>query len=202
LTAVPRVTISNEIGALAASFGQMSGSLAQAIERMRETSGALITSADRLSTSATNLSDLARGTLAQMEEIAQGAEAQREQMRVASEVATGLAAALRQGAAQAGEVGQAAGGARTKLEDSARTVAVLDREAEEIQSITAVIEQFAQETHMLSLNAAVEARRASEALRPSPTRCVPWPSALPDLPMRWRASALVHRWRSKAWAGP
>jgi methyl-accepting chemotaxis protein len=165
LTAVPETPTSDEIGALAASFRQMTISLAQAIERMRETSGALIPSADRLSASATNLSELARGTLAQMEEIARGAEMQREQMLAASEVATGLAAALRQGAQQAGEVGQAAREAQAKLEGSARTVAVLDEEAEEIQSITAVIEQFAQETHMLSLNAAIEARRAGEAGR-------------------------------------
>ena len=165
LTAVPETPTSDEIGALAASFRQMAGSLAQAIERMRETSGALISSADRLSTSATSLSEMARGTLAQMEQIAQGAETQREQMRAASEVATGLAAALRQSAQQAGEVGQAAREAQTKLEGSARTMAVLDEEAEEIQSITAVIEQFAQETHMLSLNAAIEARRAGEAGR-------------------------------------
>jgi methyl-accepting chemotaxis protein len=165
LTAVPETPTSDEIGALAASFRQMTGSLAQAIERMRETSGALIPAADRLSASATNLSELARGTLAQMEEIAQGAEAQREQMHAASQVATGLTAALRQSAQQAGEAGQAAREAQTKLEGTARTVAVLDEEAEEIQSITAVIEQFAQETHMLSLNAAIEARRAGEAGR-------------------------------------
>jgi len=165
LTVVPEAPTSDEIGALAASFRQMTGSLAQAIERMRETSGALIGSADRLSTSATNLSELARGTLAQMEEIAQGAEAQREQMHAASQVATGLTAALQQSAQQAGEAGQAAREAQTKLEGTARTVAVLDEEAEEIQSITAVIEQFAQETHMLSLNAAIEARRAGEAGR-------------------------------------
>jgi methyl-accepting chemotaxis protein len=165
LTVVPETPTSDEIGALAASFRQMAGSLSQAIERMRETSGALISSADRLSTSATSLSEMARGTLAQMEEIAQGAETQREQMQAASQVATGLATALRQSAQQAGEVGQAAREAQTKLEGSARTMAVLDEEAEEIQSITAVIEQFAQETHMLSLNAAIEARRAGEAGR-------------------------------------
>jgi methyl-accepting chemotaxis protein len=165
LTVVPETPTSDEIGALAASFRQMATSLAQAIERMRETSGTLIGSADRLSTSATNLSELARGTLAQMEEIAQGAEAQRGQMRAASQVASGLAAALRQSAQQAGEAGQAAREAQTRLEGTARTVAVLDEEAEEIQSITAVIEQFAQETHMLSLNAAIEARRAGEAGR-------------------------------------
>jgi methyl-accepting chemotaxis protein len=165
LTAVPEKSSSDEIGALATSFRQMATSLSQAIERMRETSGALIGSADRLSTSATNLSGLARGTLAQMEEIAQGAEAQREQMHAASQVASGLAATLRQSARQAGEAGQAAREAQTRLEGTARTVAVLDEEAEEIQSITAVIEQFAQETHMLSLNAAIEARRAGEAGR-------------------------------------
>jgi methyl-accepting chemotaxis protein len=165
LTVVPETPTSHEIGALAASFRQMATNLSQAIERMRETSGALISSADRLSTSATSLSEMARGTLAQMGEIAQGAETQREQMRAASEVAAGLAAALRQSAQQASEVGQAAREAQAKLEGSARTVAVLDEEAEEIQSITAVIEQFAQETHMLSLNAAIEARRAGEAGR-------------------------------------
>jgi methyl-accepting chemotaxis protein len=165
LTVVPELSTANEIGALATSFRQMATSLGQAIGHMRETSHALIASADQLSTSATNLNGLARGTLAQMEHIARGAEEQREQMRVASGVATEIAAALRQSARQAGDVGQAAQDAQAKLEDTARTVAVLDQDAEEIQSITAVIEQFAQETHMLSLNAAIEARRAGEAGR-------------------------------------
>jgi methyl-accepting chemotaxis protein len=165
LTAVPDIPASNEIGALAASFRQMADSLGQAIERMRETANVLTTSADRLSTSATNLSRLARGTLAQMAQIVQGAEAQRQQMRLAAELAAGIAAELRQGAQQAGEVGQAARDAQARLEHTARVVALLDQEAVEIQSITAVIEQFAQEIHMLSLNAAIEARRAGEAGR-------------------------------------
>lgn len=165
LTAVPHIPQANEIGALAASFRQMATSLGQAIARLRETSAALTASAAQLFASTASLNDLARGTLAQMEQIARGAEVQREQMRVASGVAAEIAAALRQSAHQAGEVGQAARGAQAQLAEAARTVAVLDREAIEIQNITAVIEQFARETHMLALNAAIEARRAGEAGR-------------------------------------
>jgi methyl-accepting chemotaxis protein len=165
LTAVPDIPKANEIGALAASFRQMATGLGQAIARMRETSAALTASAAQLFASTANLNDLARGTLTQMEQIAHGAEAQREQMRVASGVAVEIAAGLRQSAQQAGEVGQAAHGAQAQLEETARTVVVLDREATEIQNITAVIEQFARETHMLALNAAIEARRAGEAGR-------------------------------------
>ena len=165
LSAVPDIPASNEIGALAASFRRMTSSLGQAIERMRETASTLTASADRLSTSATSLSSLSRGTLVQMEQIARGAQAQREQMCVAAELAVGIAAALHTSARQATQVGQAAQGAQDRLEHTARTVAVLDREATEIQGITAIIEQFARETHMLSLNAAIEARRAGEAGR-------------------------------------
>jgi methyl-accepting chemotaxis protein len=165
LTAAPDVPAANEIGALAASFRQMAASLGQAIARMRETSAALTASAAQLFASTASLNDLARGTLTQMEQIARGAETQREQMRVASGVAAEIVAALRQSAQQAVEVGQAAHGAQAQLEETARTVAVLDREAVEIQNITAVIEQFARETHMLALNAAIEARRAGEAGR-------------------------------------
>lgn len=165
LTAVPDVSVPNEIGALAESFRRMAGSLRQAIERMRQTAGALTASADHLSTSATGLSGLVRGTLAQMEQIAQGAEGQRQQVQVAAEVATGIVDALQQNVQQADRVGQAAQGAQDRLARAARTVAVLDKDATEIQTITSVIEQFAQETHMLALNAAIEARRAGEAGR-------------------------------------
>lgn len=165
LTAVPDISASNEIGALAASFRQMAGSLRQAIERMRKTAGALTASADHLSMSATGLSGLARGTLAQMEQIAQGAEGQRQRVQVAAEVAAGIVDALRQNVQQADMVGRAAQGAQDRLARAARTVTVLDQDATEIQTITSVIEQFAQETHMLALNAAIEARRAGEAGR-------------------------------------
>ena len=155
----------NEIGALATSFGQMANSLRLAIERMRETASALTSSSDRLSASAGSLNNLTRATLGQMEQIAQGAAAQREQMRAAAEGARGIAAALEQSAEQAQEAGRSAQGAQAQLENTARTIAVLDREAVEIQNITAVIEQFARETHMLSFNAAIEARRAGETGR-------------------------------------
>jgi methyl-accepting chemotaxis protein len=165
LSAIPEIPAANEIGALAVSFYQMAHNLGQAIERMRETASALTTSADRLSMSATSLSGLARGTLKQMEQIAQGAEAQRAQMHTASEVAASIADTLRQNAGQAAQVGQTAQGTQAQLKQAARVVSVLDTEAREVQSITAFIEQFARETHMLSLNAAIEARRAGEAGR-------------------------------------
>jgi methyl-accepting chemotaxis protein len=165
LTVVLDIPASNEIGALAVAFRQMARNLGQAIERMRETASALTVSGDRLSASATDLSSLVRGTLAQMEQIARGAETQREQMGVVAELASGIAAALRKSAQQAGEVGQAAQGAQGRLDLAKRVVSVLDEEATEIQGITAIIEQFAQETHMLSLNASIEARRAGQAGR-------------------------------------
>lgn len=155
----------NEIGALAASFDQMAGSLRLAIERMRATAGALTSSADRLSASASSLQDMTRVTLRQMEQIAEGAAAQSQGMRAAAQGAQGIAAALEHSAEQAQEAGRSASNAQTRLEDTARTIAVLDHEAVEIQNITAVIEQFARETHMLSFNAAIEARRAGEAGR-------------------------------------
>jgi methyl-accepting chemotaxis protein len=165
LTVIPEIPASNEIGALAVAFRQMARNLGQAIERMRETGSALTVSGDRLSASATDLSSLVRGTLAQMEQITRGAETQREQMGVVAELASGIAAALRKSAQQAGEVGQAAQGAQVRLDLAKRVVSVLDQEATEIQGITAIIEQFAQETHMLSLNASIEARRAGQAGR-------------------------------------
>jgi methyl-accepting chemotaxis protein len=165
LTAVPEIPAANEIGDLAGAFRQMTRNLGQAIERMRETASALTSSADRLSSSATDLGSMVRGTLAQMGHIAQGAETQLDQMGTVAELAAGIATALYQSAQQAGEVGQAAQGAQAKLVLAERVVSVLDQEAAEIQNITAIIEQFAQETHMLSLNASIEARRAGQAGR-------------------------------------
>jgi len=165
LTVMPEIPASNEVGALAEAFRQMARNLGQAIERMRDTASALTGSADRLTVSATDLTGLVKGTLAQMKEIGRGAEIQRAQMDVVAELASGITTALRQSAQRAGEVGQAAQGAQARLELAERVVSVLDQEATEIQGITAIIEQFAQETHMLSLNASIEARRAGQAGR-------------------------------------
>ena len=167
LTAVRTIPTSNEneIGILAASFRHMADSLGQAIDRMHETAGTLITSADQLSSSASDLGELAEVTLAQMEEIAAGAETQREEIHATVQVATSIASALGQSALQAGEVRQAVRHAQESLDVASRTVTALDEDAEEIQNITGVIEQFAGETHMLALNAAIEARRAGEAGR-------------------------------------
>ncbi len=169
LTARARVGQQDEIGEVAASFNRMAEDFTQLIGQMRQ-------SADQVSA--------ACGTVTAMtERVSQGSSAQTGQASIAAESVEQLNASLQEvarnsdkavaAATDAGElsaqgkqvVSQAVGGIQqvaATVAEAARAIEILGQRSDEIGRIVQVINDIAEQTNLLALNAAIEAARAGE----------------------------------------
>ncbi|BCS54626.1 methyl-accepting chemotaxis protein [Geobacter sp. SVR] len=164
-----RLETKDELGTIGASFDAMAESFSQAIQRVAESASQVAAAATQVNTTA--------------EQIAAGAE------RVASQAAT-VATAGEEMSATSGDIAQncqmAAEGAQRashsahngaavvettiavmgqiaeKVQESARTVESLGARSDQIGAIIGTIEDIADQTNLLALNAAIEAARAGE----------------------------------------
>ena len=164
-----RLTSKDELGAIGESFDTMADSFSQAIRKVAESSAQVAVAASQVNSTA--------------ERIATGAE------EVASQAAT-VATAGEEMSATSGEIAQscqmAAEGAKRasqsaqngaavvegtisvmsqiaeKVQESARTVESLGARSDQIGAIIGTIEDIADQTNLLALNAAIEAARAGE----------------------------------------
>jgi methyl-accepting chemotaxis protein len=158
-----------DLRALAEAFAALQSSLVEITRGIAERGGNLAISAAKLSFSADTLQHKLKeqvthsrsigSTTQQILETTQRMAKHAEQARLAA------AATL-----QAGNQGRASvqgsieriHGARTEAESNAGSLTALQARSEEIQNITHIIDQVAEQTNLLALNAAIEAARAGE----------------------------------------
>jgi methyl-accepting chemotaxis protein len=173
----------DEFGQLGASFNLMVDSLRTVLTEVGESSSQLAASAEQLSASAEQTSKATEHIADAAQQMADGANeqvhtvegsAQRihevsaniQQITVSSQSAADTTTKASEKSSEGGQAIQTAIGQMSSISGSVDGVAkVIDRLAvtsEEIGQITGAITQIAQQTNLLSLNAAIEAARAGE----------------------------------------
>ncbi len=138
-----RVTVngSDELGRLGRSFNTMVDSLSGMNRQLQEMS--------------LSISGAAQEILASSEE--------QEQISVQqSSAVSETSATIEELSVSAKQVAQSAQTITHQVEGTARKIMFLSEKAQEINKITTVIEEIAQQIHLLSLNASIEAARAGE----------------------------------------
>ncbi len=163
------VNSSDEIGLLADSFRAMAENLKETIRNVAETATTLTSASHQLTVTATQL---ATGT----EEIS----AQAGTVATASEEMSATSSSIAQSCHQAAESSShASDAARTgskvvscsigimeqianRVQSTAETIGLLGERSDQIGAIVATIEDIADQTNLLALNAAIEAARAGE----------------------------------------
>jgi methyl-accepting chemotaxis protein len=159
----------DEIGQLAEKFNCFIASMRGMIQQIAEVSRTLANESNRLNATSTTISVGAEEVAAQTVTVATASE---EMAATASDIANSCHMAA-DGAQQAAETTQAGfkvvtgtvAGIRQRGEltrQSARAVSNLGDRSEQIGAIVATIEDIADQTNLLALNAAIEAARAGE----------------------------------------
>jgi methyl-accepting chemotaxis protein len=159
----------DEIGSLADSLNNMKDSLCEIIGKMKDTSAALSTSAGQLSAASTQMAAGTEEAAAQVETIATASE---EMAATSMEIAgnCGTAAQSSQQASDTATAGEVVvkqtisvmGRIAKRVKESAVTVESLGVRSQQIGEIIGTIEDIADQTNLLALNAAIEAARAGE----------------------------------------
>lgn len=159
----------DEVGQLAASFKEMVENLRQTIGQVGEASSAVASASSEISSSTEEMAAGAQEQTSQASEVASAVEEMTKTIVENSKNAGNTADTAKQ-AKQAAELGGQVVEATVEgmkrianvVNKSAETVKALGKSSDQIGEIIGVIDDIADQTNLLALNAAIEAARAGE----------------------------------------
>ena len=159
----------DEIGRLTGAFSRMVENLLAIINQITSTSGQVAAASDQLHSTAERIAQGAEEVAAQAGTVATAGE---EMSATSGDIARNcqLAAEGAERASQAASAGALVvertvavmGQIADRVQESARTVETLGERSDQIGAIIGTIEDIADQTNLLALNAAIEAARAGE----------------------------------------
>jgi methyl-accepting chemotaxis protein len=169
LTVRADITSNDELGVIGASFNSIADTLQSAMQRISACSDHLTTAAGELRENAEHIAGGAENVAAQA---ATAATAGEEMAATSNDIASNCGMAVESAnracttaTSGAGIIQKTVDGMSriaVKVQESARTVESLGERSDQIGAIIGTIEDIADQTNLLALNAAIEAARAGE----------------------------------------
>ena len=169
LTVDIKVTSTDETGQLMTALGSMAENLRATISKVADTSGQVATASNQLHSTSEQIATGAEQVASQAGTVATAGE---EMSATSADIALNCQMAA-EGARRASQTAQngaevvektvtAMGQIAVKVQETAKTVESLGERSDQIGAIVGTIEDIADQTNLLALNAAIEAARAGE----------------------------------------
>jgi methyl-accepting chemotaxis protein len=159
----------DELGVLTRSFNQMIGNLRVQIREILDGVGVLASSASEISTtvsqlaaSATETASSVSETTATVEEVKKTAELAREKSRSVAEGARETARIAQAGEDAVQATGESMSRIREQVDSVAASMVKLSEQSQAIGMIIASVDDIAEQSNLLAVNAAIEAAKAGE----------------------------------------
>jgi len=169
ITVRAQITSRDELGVIGGSFNQIADTLQSAMERVSNCSASLTMAAGELRANAEQIATGSENVAAQAVSVATAGE---EMAATSNDIASNCSMAVESvsrasatatsGAAVVQQTVEGMARIAGKVQDSARTVESLGARSDQIGAIIGTIEDIADQTNLLALNAAIEAARAGE----------------------------------------
>jgi len=163
------VTPRSERDMLGQSFNTMKYNLSSMVRQLGANAHELVSAANEISSSSEQMSKGATEQTDQVAQVSRAVEEMTSSVMESSQSATHASEASRAAAEMAGQggciVGETVEGMQTianVVKESASSIGKLAKSAEQIGEIISVIDDIADQTNLLALNAAIEAARAGE----------------------------------------
>ena len=159
----------DEIGSLAQAFGRMTDNLRRHIGSLSEGVNVLVSSANQISTSAAQVAASSAGTATAVGETTATVEEVKQTAQVSSQKAKSVSETA-QRAAQVAQTGRKSTEAsvdgmkriQTQMESIADSVVKLSEQGQAIGEIIATVNDLAEQSNLLAVNAAIEASKAGD----------------------------------------
>jgi len=169
LTQRVRLASKDELGTIGHSFDVMADSFSQAIQKVAESSSQVATAASQVNSTAVRIATGAEEVAAQSATVATAGEEMSatsgdiaQNCQMAAESAQRASSSAQHGALVVEATINVMGQIASKVQESAKTVESLGARSDQIGAIIGTIEDIADQTNLLALNAAIEAARAGE----------------------------------------
>lgn len=164
-----RLAVKDELGIIGDSFDAMADAFSQTIQRVAESSTQVATAASQVNSTAVRIATGAEEVAAQAGTVATAGEEMSatsgdiaQNCQMAAEGAQRASQSAQNGAEVVDKTVSVMGQIAEKVQESARTVESLGARSDQIGAIIGTIEDIADQTNLLALNAAIEAARAGE----------------------------------------
>ncbi len=169
ITVRTQITSHDELGVIGSSFNQIADTLQSAMERVSSCSDSLTmasvelrANAEQIATGSAHVASQAVSVATAGEEMAATSNDIASNCSMAVESVSRASATAASGAAVVQQTVEGMARIAGKVQDSARTVESLGARSDQIGAIIGTIEDIADQTNLLALNAAIEAARAGE----------------------------------------
>lgn len=155
-------TLSDNLNSMVSGLGQLSGQVREGVQSISSATSEILAAVSQHTASATEQSAAINETSTTVDEVRAAAEQTAQKAREVAEQSQSSAQAGSEGKQAMEDMVEAMGEIRDRVQAIARDILTLSEQSQQIGEITATVNDLADQSNILALNASIEAAKAGE----------------------------------------